>query len=198
MTSGTGSAANEPTESVDPTTSDEAVSVPADPLAEALAADGDPSAAGPAPEDQADPVVELTADLQRLQADFTNFRRRAAKEKESAAAFGKQVLLEKLLPVLDDLDRARAHGDLEEGSPLRGVADKLEQTLTGQGLSSFGAPGEPFDADLHEAVQHDGDGANPVIGAVYRNGYRLGDKVIRTAMVTVTDPAPETGAGQGD
>lgn len=178
---------------------DENVTVPADPLAEAFAAGADASAAGPAPEGApTDKEAELTADLQRLQADFTNFRRRAAKEKESAAAFGKQVLLEKLLPVLDDLDRARAHGDLGEGSPLRGVADKLTETLTGQGLSPFGAPGEPFDADLHEAVQHDGDGASPVIGAVYRSGYRLGDKVIRTAMVTVTDPAPETGAGQGD
>ncbi len=176
---------------------DETVDLGTDPLAEAFAADADASAAGPAPE-SADQVAELTADLQRLQADFANFRRRAAKEKESAAAFGKQILLEKLLPVLDDLDRARAHGDLGEGSPLRGVADKLTETLTGQGLSAFGAVGEPFDADLHEAVQHDGDGANPVIGAVYRNGYRLGDKVIRTAMVTVTDPAPESGAGQGD
>lgn len=178
---------------------DENVTVPADPLAQAFAeADADASAEAAAPVAEPDKVAELTGDLQRLQAEFTNFRRRAAKEKESAAAFGKQILLEKLLPVLDDLDRARAHGDLGEGSPLRGVADKIAETLTGQGLSSFGAPGEPFDADLHEAVQHDGDGAHPVIGAVYRNGYRLGDKVIRTAMVTVTDPAPETGAGQGD
>ncbi|NMO02694.1 nucleotide exchange factor GrpE [Gordonia sp. TBRC 11910] len=177
---------------------DENVTVPADPLAEAFAADAATSAAGPAPDGGPDEPTVPLADLQRLQADFTNFRRRAAKEKESAAAFGKQILLEKLLPVLDDLDRARAHGDLGEGSPLRGVADKLAETLTAQGLSPFGAPGEPFDADLHEAVQHDGDGASPVIGAVYRSGYRLGERVIRTAMVTVTDPAPETGAGQGD
>lgn len=151
----------------------------------------------PAAQPESDPIAELTADLQRLQADFTNFRRRAAKEKEGASAFGKQVLIEALLPVLDDLDRARAHGDLAEGSSLRGVADKLTETLGGQGLAPFGTPGDEFDPELHEAVQHDGDGAHPVLGAVYRCGYRLGDKVIRTAMVTVTDPAPGTGAGQG-
>ena len=74
--------------------------------------------------------------------------------------------------------------------PLRSVADKLTGVLAAEGLVAFGAAGDEFDPELHEAVQHDGTGANPVIGSVYRCGYRLGEKVIRTAMVTVTDPAP--------
>ena len=137
-------------------------------------------------------VAELTADLQRERAQFANFKRRAAEEKQGSVAYGKQILIDKLLPVLDDIDRAREHGDLESG-PLRAVADKLVGALTAEGLARFGEPGDEFNPELHEAVQHDGDGAHPVLGAVYRCGYRLGDKVIRTAMVTVTDPA-ETAA----
>lgn len=134
-------------------------------------------------------VAELTADLQRERAQFANFRRRAAEEKQGSVAYGKQILIDKLLPIIDDLDRAREHGDLDSG-PLRAVADKLTGVLAAEGLVAFGAAGDEFDPELHEAVQHDGTGANPVIGSVYRCGYRLGEKVIRTAMVTVTDPAP--------
>lgn len=134
-------------------------------------------------------VAELTADLQRERAQFANFRRRAAEEKQGSVAYGKQILIDKLLPVLDDLDRAREHGDLEN-SPLRSVADKLAAVLNAEGLEAFGASGDEFNPELHEAVQHDGTGDHPVIGAVYRCGYRLGEKVIRTAMVTVTDPEP--------
>ncbi|OCH79102.1 nucleotide exchange factor GrpE [Gordonia sp. UCD-TK1] len=134
-------------------------------------------------------VAELTADLQRERAQFANFRRRAAEEKQGSVAYGKQMLIDKLLPIIDDLDRAREHGDLDSG-PLRAVADKLTGVLAAEGLVAFGAAGDEFDPELHEAVQHDGTGANPVIGSVYRCGYRLGEKVIRTAMVTVTDPAP--------
>lgn len=151
------------------------------------------AAGEPAEAAESDEVAELTAALQRERAQFANFKRRTEEEKQGRVAYGKQVLIEKLLPVLDDLDRAREHGDLESG-PLRGVADKLVGSLDAEGLVKFGAPGEIFDPELHEAVQHDGSGAEPVIGAVYRSGYRLGDKVIRTAMVTVTDPAPAAGA----
>lgn len=144
-------------------------------------------------------VAELTADLQRERAQFANYRRRAAEEKQGSVAYGKQILIDKLLPVLDDLNRAREHGDLDD-SPLRSVADKLENALTAEGLAAFGAPGDVFDPELHEAVQHDGTGAEPVIGAVYRCGYRLGERVIRTAMVTVTDPvdAPTEQSAAGD
>ena len=134
-------------------------------------------------------VAELTAALQRERAQFANYKRRTEEEKQGRVAYGKQILIDKLLPVLDDLDRAREHGDLE-GGPLKGVADKLIATLDAEGLTKFGTPGDVFDPELHEAVQNDGSGAEPVLGAVYRSGYRLGDKVIRTAMVTVTDPEP--------
>ncbi|MEO9329711.1 nucleotide exchange factor GrpE [Gordonia aurantiaca] len=154
-------------------------------------ADGAPEQAesAPAAVDADARVAELTADLQRERAQFANFRRRAAEEKQGSIAYGKQILIDKLLPILDDLDRAREHGDLESG-PLKMFADKLIAVLTGEGLAPFGAPGEEFNPELHEAVQHDGTGAHPVIGQVYRCGYRLGEKVIRTAMVTVTDPEP--------
>ncbi|WP_408068784.1 nucleotide exchange factor GrpE [Williamsia herbipolensis] len=160
------------------------------------AANADPAEAGAAdgaeltPEEaQSAKEAELLADLQRLQAEYANYRRRAERERQGAVEQGKATLINALLPTLDDLDRARAHGDLESG-PLRGVADKIVDTLTAQGLSAFGAEGDAFDPALHEAVQHDGDGASPVIGAVYRQGYRLGDRLLRTAMVTVTDGTP--------
>nr|WP_245548388.1 nucleotide exchange factor GrpE [Gordonia araii] len=146
---------------------------------EAAQADSQPSA--PTGE-----VAELTAALQRERAQFTNYKRRSDEEMAARVSLGKQLVIEQLLPILDDLDRAREHGDLESG-PLRAVADKLIATLTAQGLAAFGEPGDPFDPELHEAVQNDGSGDNPVIGAVYRVGYRVGDRVIRHAMVTVTD-----------
>ncbi len=134
-------------------------------------------------------VAELTEALQRERAQFVNFRRRSAEEALQATARGKQNVVEKLLPILDDLDRAREHGDLTDG-PLKAFADKLGDVLTGEQVEKFGAPGDVFDPELHEAIQNDGSGVDPVIGNVFRAGYRLADKVIRHAMVTVTDPAP--------
>lgn len=142
---------------------------------------------------------ELIADLQRVHAEYANYRRRAERDKVSAQQFGKGDLIRSLLPVLDDLDRARAHGDLEAG-PLRAVADKITETLSSAGLAAFAAEGDPFDPALHEAVQHEGEGSNPVIGTVYRQGFRLGDRVLRTAMVVVVDgpppAAPQTQAAE--
>ena len=136
-------------------------------------------------------VAELTETVQRLQADFTNFRRRVERDKQADAERAKASVASALLPVLDDLDRARAHGDLEEG-PLKAITDKLGTTLTGLGLSEFGAEGEAFDPELHEAVQHEGEGNDPVLGVVMRKGYKFGDRVLRHAMVGVTD-RPDTG-----
>ena len=134
-------------------------------------------------------VAELTADLQRVQADFANYRKRALRDQQAAADRAKATVVSQLLGVLDDLDRARAHGDLDSG-PLKSVADKLMSALTGLGLTAFGAEGEDFDPVLHEAVQHEGDGgegSKPVIGTVMRQGYRLGDNVLRHALVGVVD-----------
>jgi molecular chaperone GrpE len=134
-------------------------------------------------------VAELTADLQRVQADYANYRKRALRDQEATAERAKAAVVSQLLGVLDDLDRARAHGDLDSG-PLKSVADKLLSALTGLGLTAFGAEGEDFDPVLHEAVQHEGDGADgskPVIGTVMRQGYKLGDQVLRHALVGVVD-----------
>jgi molecular chaperone GrpE len=147
--------------------------------------------AGETPE-EAGKAAELLGDLQRVQADFTNYRKRALRDQQAAADRAKAGVVSQLLGVLDDLDRARKHGDLEAG-PLKSVADTLMNALTGLGLTSFGAEGEDFDPVLHEAVQHEGDGSRPVIGTVMRQGYKLGDQVLRHALVGVVDTVPGDG-----
>lgn len=138
-------------------------------------------------------IAELTADLQRLTAEYANYRRRVERDRKAANDAAKAAVVTELLGVLDDLDRAKAHGDLDSG-PLKSVADKLVAALQKQGLEEFGTEGEPFDPTLHEAVQHEGSGAEPVIGVVMRKGYRFGERVLRHALVGVTDPV----AGDGD
>ncbi|MGH3726918.1 MAG: nucleotide exchange factor GrpE [Mycobacterium sp.] len=134
-------------------------------------------------------VAELTADLQRAHADFANYRKRVERDRQAVIDSAKASVVAQLLGVLDDLDRAREHGDLESG-PLRSVSDKLTAAFEGLGLVTFGAEGDDFDPSLHEAVQHDGHDGHPVLAAVLRKGYKMGDRVLRTAMVVVTDGSP--------
>jgi molecular chaperone GrpE len=141
---------------------------------------------GPPTTQASDELAERTADLQRLTAEYANYRRRVERDRVAVIENAKAAVVTELLGVLDDLDRARAHGDLDSG-PLKSVADKLTAALTKQGLSEFGVDGEPFDPTLHEAVQHEGEGHNPIIGTVLRKGYRFGDRVLRHALVAVTD-----------
>ena len=148
-------------------------------------------APAPAPPGSADKVAELTADLQRVQADFANYRKRALRDQQLTAERAKAGVIAQLLGVLDDLDRARSHGDLDSG-PLKSVADKLVAALEGLGLSGFGAEGEEFDPALHEAVQHEGEGTHPIVGTVMRRGYKVGEQVVRHAMVGVVDTVPDT------
>jgi molecular chaperone GrpE len=160
-------------------------------------APGGAAPAGPAAP-AGDKVAELTADLQRVQADFANYRKRAMRDQQAAGDRAKAAVVSQLLGVLDDLDRARKHGDLESG-PMKSVADKLTNAFTGLGLTAFGAEGEDFDPALHEAVQHEGDGgpgSKPVIGTVMRQGYQLGEQVLRHAMVGVVDTL-EGESGEG-
>ena len=110
----------------------------------------DAPAAEQAREPEKDELAERTADLQRLSAEFANYRRRVARDKQADIENAKASVLSELLPVLDDLDRARQHGDLESG-PLKSVADKLEGVFTAQGVASFGAEGDAFDPAVHEA-----------------------------------------------
>jgi molecular chaperone GrpE len=166
-----------------------------------------PASSGPAPEgfagetpEEADKAAELLGDLQRVQADFANYRKRALRDQQVAGERAKAAVVSQLLPILDDLDRARSHGDLET-SPLKSVADKLTAALAGLGLTAFGAEGDEFDPSLHEAVQHEGEGSKPVLGTVMRQGYKLGDLVLRHALVGVVDTvddAPATQAGTAD
>lgn len=144
-------------------------------------------------EEQLDPVVaelvERTSDLQRVSAEYANYRRRVDRDRQSVVDGAKAQVAVALIGVLDDLDRARSHGDLE--GPLKGVADKLVDALTSQGLVSFGSVGDAFDPALHEAVSHSGDGGTPVLEMVMRQGYRFGERVLRPAMVAVTEDAQQ-------
>ena len=159
-----------------------------------------PDPAGPNATPETDEAAELKATLQRVKAEYDNYRKRSVRQEQAAAERGKAFTATQLLPVLDDLERARNHGDLESG-PLKSVADKLTAALQTIGLVAFGVEGDPFDPSLHEAVQHEGDGTNPVIGTVMRQGYRFGEgPVLRHAMVGVVDsvPADDTTTSSGD
>ncbi|KHO25311.1 heat shock protein GrpE [Mycolicibacterium setense] len=160
---------------------------------QAPAPGGPASAASEAGESasDSDEVAELKATLQRVKAEYDNYRKRALRDQQVTAERAKSGVITQLLGVLDDLDRARSHGDLESG-PLRSVADKLVSALEGQGLSSFGSEGDEFDPSLHEAVQHEGEGTHPVVGTVMRRGYKIGDQVVRHALVGVVDTVPES------
>ena len=161
-----------------------------------------PALRGPAPEATAagaaqradasasDEFDELRSTLQRVKAEYDNYRKRALRDQQLAAERTKVAVVTQLLPVLDDLDRARSHGDLESG-PLKSVADKLATALEGLGLSGFGDEGDEFDPGLHEAVQHEGEGTHPIVGSVMRRGYRVGDQVVRHALVGVVDTVPD-------
>lgn len=155
-----------------------------------------PAPGGPAPAAAAesagdsDEVAELKATLQRVKAEYDNYRKRSLRDQQVTADRTKAAVVTQLLGVLDDLDRARSHGDLEAG-PLKSVADKLVSALEGLGLSGFGEEGDEFDPSLHEAVQHEGEGTHPIVGTVMRRGYRVGDQVVRHALVGVVDTVPD-------
>jgi molecular chaperone GrpE len=152
-----------------------------------------PAPSGPAPEasgSESDGTDELKSTLQRVKAEYDNYRKRALRDQQLVAERTKVAVVTQLLPVLDDLDRARSHGDLESG-PLKSVADKLATALEGLGLSGFGDEGDEFDPGLHEAVQHEGEGTHPIVGAVMRRGYKVGDQVVRHALVGVVDTVPD-------
>lgn len=143
-------------------------------------------------------LEERTADLQRLSAEYANYRRRVERDREATVTGAKAQVAGELLTVLDDVERAGAHGDLT--GPFKVVADRLTETLTRAGLTGFGEVGDAFDPSVHEAVAH-GTSAEvdgPTVTTVMRRGYRFGEKVIRPAMVEVTDHDPDAvPAGSG-
>lgn len=155
------------------------------------------TAAPAAPAGELDPEAELklqleerTADLQRLQAEYANYRKRIDRDRDVVITTAKAAVTTELLAVLDDIERADQHGDLT--GAFKSVADKLVATLQRVGLESFGHDGEPFDPSVHEAVQHgtSPDVTGPTVTAVLRRGYRFGDRIVRAALVAVTDHEP--------
>ncbi|WP_240917747.1 nucleotide exchange factor GrpE [Phycicoccus sp. HDW14] len=166
---------------------------PAEAPAEAAAEMPDAGAAHP------DTVLaaERLADLQRLQAEYVNYKRRVDRDRAVVQERVVRDVLESLLPTLDDIHAAREHGDLT--GPFAAIADKLEGALGRYGLSRFGAKGEEFDPQQHEALMHapwPADDADLPAGAtattvvtVLQPGYRAGEQVLRPARVAVADPA---------
>jgi molecular chaperone GrpE len=134
-------------------------------------------------------VAERTSDLQRLSAEYANYRRRVDRDREAVLVNARAQFVGELLTILDDVERAGTHGDLT--GPFKSVADKLVSVVQKLGLEPFGVEGEPFDPSVHEAVQHESaDVAGPtvtVLASVLRRGYRIGDRVLRPAMVVVVD-----------
>ncbi len=132
-------------------------------------------------------LEERTGDLQRITAEYTNYRRRVERDRQVTTALAKSQVAGELLTVLDDIERAEAHGDLS--GAFKAVADKLVAGLATHGLEPFGATGDEFDPDVHEAVQHSTsrDVQGPTVTTVLRRGYRFGERVLRPAMVVVTD-----------
>lgn len=132
---------------------------------------------------------ERTEDLQRVSAEYANYRRRVDRDRQLDRELAKASVAGELLNLADDLDRAEQHGDLAAEGPLRAFADKFRNTLTTLKVTEFGAAGDEFDPEIHEAVQDTSTGDDKVIGDVLRKGYRLDERLIRTAMVIIADPA---------
>ncbi len=164
------------------------------------APEAEPSNAPDAPAPQApvvDSVVDLAAerlaDLQRLQAEYVNYRKRVERDRDVARELAVASVLEAMLPVLDDIHLARQHGDLPEG-PLAAIADKLEATLGRFDLVRYGEPGEAFDPAVHEALLRTeaelaaGTEVTTVV-QILQPGYRVGERIVRAARVAVADPA---------
>jgi molecular chaperone GrpE len=131
---------------------------------------------------------ERTHDLQRVTAEYANYRKRVDRDRSAASELTTGAVLTALLPVLDDIDRAREHGDLV--GPFASVAEQLTAVTGKLGLTGFGEKGDPFDPNRHEAVAHltSADVTEPTCVEVMRRGYTLGERLLRAALVAVADP----------
>ena len=185
----------------------EALATDEDPL---LAADAELEDAAKIAENEIDPdadgdgavsdielqLAERTESLQRVSAEYANYRRRTERERGELANTAKAKFATQLLPLLDDLDLAEQHGDLEQG-PMKAFADKFRTIVAGQGIKEFGAEGDAFNPEIHEAVQDLSQGDTKAVGTVLRKGYMIGDRLVRNAMVIIADPAdPAEPAGE--
>lgn len=134
-------------------------------------------------------AAEHLADLQRLQAEFVNYRKRVDRDRAASGETANAKFVEALIPVLDDIAAAREHGDLTEG-PFAAIAEKLEDTLGRFGWTRYGTPGDAFDPNVHEALmsQPSTEVSEPTVSQVAQPGHRIGDKVVRPARVVVSQP----------
>ncbi|MGY1835566.1 nucleotide exchange factor GrpE [Blastococcus sp. SYSU DS0510] len=138
--------------------------------------------------DLAQQLAERTEDLQRVTAEYANYRRRVDRDRALVVDQAAERFAAQLFPIVDDIERARDHGDLT--GAFKVVADRVLGLLDGLGVEAFGKAGDEFDPSLHEAVMHDtsAEVSVPTATTVLRQGYRRGERVLRTAMVAVTEP----------
>ena len=149
-------------------------------------------------------LVERTADLQRLQAEYVNYKRRVDRDREMIRSTAVASVLISLLPVLDDIGRAEQHGELSGG--FKAVADSLLRSIGAHGLERFGTDGDPFDPTVHEALMHgySSEVDGPTADKILQVGYRIGERIVRPARVSVLEPGepepeadPELAPGAG-
>ena len=135
-----------------------------------------------------DLAATLTADLQRLQAEYSNYRKRVERDRAVASEIAVASVLSELLSTLDDIDRAAQHGELTGG--FKSVADQLISTTTKLGLEKYGTDGDEFDPQIHEALMHEtsADVKVPTASKILQPGYKFKDRILRPARVAVTDP----------
>jgi molecular chaperone GrpE len=135
-----------------------------------------------------DPVSALTADLQRLQAEYANYKKRVERDRSLAHELAISSVLIELLPVLDDIERAQSHGELTGG--FKAVADQIATTTERIGLTKYGQEGDIFDPQIHEALLHDtsADVTTSTATKILQPGYKFKERILRPARVGVTDP----------
>ena len=141
------------------------------------------------PGQEADPVATLTSDLQRLQAEYANYKKRVERDRAVAHESAIGAVLTELLALLDDVDRAEQHGELSGG--FKAVAEQLNSITSRIGLEKYGIEGEVFDPQIHEALMHDesADVVVPTASKILQPGYKYKERILRPARVAVTDPA---------
>ena len=145
----------------------------------------------PAAEEALSQLAERTADLQRLQAEYANYRKRVERDRAAVREQALANVLTELLPVLDDIGRAREHGELSGG--FKSIAESFESAVAKLGLTTYGEKGDAFDPMVHEALMHSysDDVTEPTCVQILQPGYKIGDRILRPARVAVAEPGGE-------
>ena len=135
-----------------------------------------------------DPVTVLTDDLQRLQAEFANYRKRIERDRSLASDLAISSVLFEFLAILDDLDRAESHGEISGG--FKAVSEQINATMTKLGLEKYGSAPEAFDPNIHEALLHEtsSEVRETTVSKILQPGYKYKERILRPARVVVTDP----------